>query len=143
MNLQGTGGDIVLVSTKKCLHLGLDLGLTVPLRQLHTSSLGSPVRSSQVMTFGEYGRTRCGFFTWGTTLRALGGGWAGSMRSRGLDPAGLEAYYRDRNLLKAQITADTSACCPFFPDTCHPDHWCNATCGWWSTRSHTPFAPLL
>ena len=28
------------------------------------------------------------------------------MRSRGLDPAGLEAYYRDRNLLKAQITAE-------------------------------------
>ena len=28
------------------------------------------------------------------------------MRSRGLDEKGLEDYYRDRNLLKAKITAE-------------------------------------
>jgi hypothetical protein len=28
------------------------------------------------------------------------------MRARGLDAAGLEEYYRNRNLLKARITAD-------------------------------------
>jgi NAD(P)-dependent dehydrogenase (short-subunit alcohol dehydrogenase family) len=28
------------------------------------------------------------------------------MRARGLDAEGLEAYYRDRNLLKARITPD-------------------------------------
>jgi NAD(P)-dependent dehydrogenase (short-subunit alcohol dehydrogenase family) len=29
----------------------------------------------------------------------------GRMKARGLDEAGLEAYYKDRNLLKEQVTA--------------------------------------
>ncbi len=40
------------------------------------------------------------------SLGLVGGGGARPDEGRGLDEAGLEAYYQGRNLLKAQVTAE-------------------------------------
>ena len=106
MRLQGTGGDIVLVSTKNVFAPGAKFGAysatkaaAHQLARIASLELAeNDVRVNMVApdaVFGD-GARRSGL-------------WAevgpDRMRARGLDEAGLEEYYRNRNLLKARITA--------------------------------------
>jgi rhamnose utilization protein RhaD (predicted bifunctional aldolase and dehydrogenase)/NAD(P)-dependent dehydrogenase (short-subunit alcohol dehydrogenase family) len=103
---QGTGGDIVLVSTKNVFAPGAKFGAysatkaaahqLARIASLEMADLGVRVNMvSPDAVFSDGGR-RSGL-------------WAevgpDRMRARGLDEAGLEAYYRSRNLLKAGVTA--------------------------------------
>jgi len=105
--LQQTGGDVVLVSTKNVFAPGATFGAysatkaashqLARIASLELAALG--VRVNMVApdaVFGEAAR-RSGL-------------WAevgpGRMRARGLDEKGLEEYYRERNLLKARVTAE-------------------------------------
>ncbi len=104
---QQTGGDVVLVSTKNVFAPGATFGAysatkaashqLARIASLELAALG--VRVNMVApdaVFGEAAR-RSGL-------------WAevgpGRMRARGLDEKGLEEYYRERNLLKARVTAE-------------------------------------
>jgi rhamnose utilization protein RhaD (predicted bifunctional aldolase and dehydrogenase)/NAD(P)-dependent dehydrogenase (short-subunit alcohol dehydrogenase family) len=103
---QGTGGDIVLVSTKNVFCPGASFGAysstKAAAHQLaRVASLelaADDVRVNMVSPDAvfSHGARRSGL-------------WAevgpGRMKARGLDEAGLEAYYRDRNLLRARVTA--------------------------------------
>jgi NAD(P)-dependent dehydrogenase (short-subunit alcohol dehydrogenase family) len=104
--LQGTGGDIVLVSSKNVFAPGAKFGAysatksaAHQLARIASLELaGIDVRVNMVSpdaVFSNDGRKS--------------GLWAevgpDRMAARGLDPAGLEEYYRSRNLLKARITA--------------------------------------
>jgi NAD(P)-dependent dehydrogenase (short-subunit alcohol dehydrogenase family) len=105
-NLQETGGDIVLVSTKNVFAPGARFGAysatksaAHQLARIASLELaGFDVRVNMVSpdaVFSNDGRKS--------------GLWAAvgpdRMAARGLDAAGLEEYYRSRNLLKARITA--------------------------------------
>ena len=107
MRLQGTGGDIVLVSTKNVFAPGANFGAysatkaaAHQLARIASLELAEiDVRVNMVApdaVFGD-GARRSGL-------------WAevgpDRMRARGLDEAGLEEYYRTRNLLKARITPE-------------------------------------
>src|SRR5438067_1579923 len=107
LKLQGTGGDIVLVSTKNVFAPGAKFGAysatTAAAHQLaRIASLELAeidVRVNMVApdaVFSHHAR-RSGL--WATV-------GPDRMRARGLDEAGLEEYYRSRNLLKARITAE-------------------------------------
>jgi NAD(P)-dependent dehydrogenase (short-subunit alcohol dehydrogenase family) len=102
---QGTGGDIVLVSTKNVFAPGATFGAysatKAAAHQLaRIASLEFAVHDVRVnmispdAVFG-HGARRSGL-------------WAevgpDRMKARGLDEAGLEEYYRMRNLLKARVT---------------------------------------
>ena len=104
--LQGTGGDIVLVSTKNVFAPGAKFGAysatkaaAHQLARIASLELADiDVRVNMVSpdaVFG-HGKVRSGL-------------WAevgpDRMKARGLDEAGLEEYYRTRNLLKARVTA--------------------------------------
>jgi len=103
---QGTGGDIVLISTKNVFSPGADFGAysstkaaAHQLARIASLELASDdVRVNMVAPDAVFA---CG------TCRS--GLWAevgpGRMKARGLDEAGLEAYYQNRNLLKARVTA--------------------------------------
>jgi rhamnose utilization protein RhaD (predicted bifunctional aldolase and dehydrogenase)/NAD(P)-dependent dehydrogenase (short-subunit alcohol dehydrogenase family) len=103
---QGTGGDIVLVSTKNVFAPGANFGAysstKAAAHQLaRIASLefaGDDVRVNMVAPDAVFGH--------GTRRSGL---WAevgpDRMKARGLDEAGLEAYYQSRNLLKAQVTS--------------------------------------
>ena len=104
---QGTGGDVVLVSSKNVFAPGAGFGAysatkaaahqLARIASLEMAPLG--VRVNMVApdaVFGE-GERRSGLW------REVG---PERMRARGLDERGLEEYYRQRNLLKARITAD-------------------------------------
>ena len=103
---QATGGDIVLVSTKNVFAPGARFGAysatkaaSHQLARIASLELADiDVRVNMVSpdaVFGE-GARRSGL-------------WAevgpDRMKARGLDEAGLEEYYRTRNLLKARVTA--------------------------------------
>jgi NAD(P)-dependent dehydrogenase (short-subunit alcohol dehydrogenase family) len=103
---QGTGGDVVLVSTKNVFAPGAKFGAysatkaaahqLARIASLEMADLGVRVNMvSPDAVFSDGGRKS--------------GLWAevgpDRMRARGLDEAGLEAYYRGRNLLKAGVTA--------------------------------------
>ena len=103
---QATGGDIVLVSTKNVFAPGAKFGAysatkaaahqLARIASLELADQGVRVNMvSPDAVFAEGGRKS--------------GLWAevgpDRMRARGLDEAGLEAYYRSRNLLKAGVTA--------------------------------------
>jgi len=103
---QGTGGDIVVVSTKNVFAPGATFGAysatkaaAHQLARIASLELaGIDVRVNMVSpdaVFSHGGR-RSGL-------------WAevgpGRMKARGLDEKGLEEYYRNRNLLKARVTA--------------------------------------
>jgi rhamnose utilization protein RhaD (predicted bifunctional aldolase and dehydrogenase)/NAD(P)-dependent dehydrogenase (short-subunit alcohol dehydrogenase family) len=103
---QNSGGDVVLVSTKNVFAPGAKFGAysatkaaSHQLARIASLELaGLDVRVNMVApdaVFSE-GRRKSGL-------------WAevgpDRMRARGLDEAGLEAYYRSRNLLKAAVTA--------------------------------------
>jgi NAD(P)-dependent dehydrogenase (short-subunit alcohol dehydrogenase family) len=104
--VQGTGGDIILISTKNVFAPGAKFGAysatkaaahqLVRIASLELAELGVRVNMvSPDAVFGDGGR-RSGL-------------WAevgpDRMRARGLDEQGLEEYYRQRNLLKAKVTA--------------------------------------
>ena len=104
--LQGTGGDIVLVSTKNVFAPGAKFGAysatkaaSHQLARIASLELADDdVRVNMVSPDAVFGQ--------GTRRSGL---WAevgpDRMRARGLDQAGLEEYYRMRNLLKARVTA--------------------------------------
>ena len=103
---QGTGGDIVLVSTKNVFAPGATFGAysatKAAAHQLaRIASLEFAVHDVRVNMISPDA-----VFGHGTRRSGL---WAevgpDRMKARGLDEAGLEEYYRMRNLLKARITA--------------------------------------
>ncbi|TMB00853.1 MAG: bifunctional aldolase/short-chain dehydrogenase [Deltaproteobacteria bacterium] len=107
LGLQGTGGDIVLVSTKNVFAPGAKFGAysatkaaAHQLARIASLELAEiDVRVNMVApdaVFSHHAR-RSGL--WATV-------GPDRMRARGLDEAGLEDYYRSRNLLKARITAE-------------------------------------
>ncbi|HEX6202762.1 MAG TPA: bifunctional aldolase/short-chain dehydrogenase, partial [Thermoanaerobaculia bacterium] len=104
--LQATGGDVVLVSTKNVFAPGASFAAysatkaaAHQLARVASQELADlGVRVNMVApdaVFAE-GARRSGL--WAEVGPAR-------MRARGLDAAGLEEYYRSRNLLKAQVTA--------------------------------------
>ena len=103
---QATGGDIVLVSTKNVFCPGASFGAysstKAAAHQLaRVASLELAADDVRVNMVAPDAVFSCG--------ARRSGLWAevgpGRMKSRGLDEAGLEAYYKDRNLLKTQVTA--------------------------------------
>jgi NAD(P)-dependent dehydrogenase (short-subunit alcohol dehydrogenase family) len=104
---QGRGGDVVLITTKNVFAPGAQFGAysatkaaahqLARVASLEFAAHGVRVNMvSPDAVFGEGGR-RSGL-------------WAevgpDRMRARGLDEAGLEEYYRGRNLLKARVTGE-------------------------------------
>ncbi len=103
---QRTGGDIVLVSTKNVFSPGAGFGAysstKAAAHQLaRIASLELAADDVRVNMVSPDAVFACG------TCRS--GLWAevgpDRMKARGLDEAGLEAYYQSRNLLKTQVTA--------------------------------------
>jgi len=104
--IQGTGGDIVLISTKNVFAPGAKFGAysatkaaayqLARIASLELAEMG--VRVNMVSPDGVFahGKRKSGL-------------WAevgpNRMRARGLDEKQLEEYYQNRNLLKAKITA--------------------------------------
>lgn len=103
---QGTGGDIVLVSTKNVFAPGAGFGAysatkaaAHQLARIATLELApADVRVNMVAPDAVFSHDERPSGLWAEV-------GPGRMKARGLDAAGLEAYYRDRNLLKARITA--------------------------------------
>jgi rhamnose utilization protein RhaD (predicted bifunctional aldolase and dehydrogenase)/NAD(P)-dependent dehydrogenase (short-subunit alcohol dehydrogenase family) len=104
--LQGTGGDIVMVSTKNVFAPGARFGAYSA-----TKAAGHQLARIASQEFAEldvrvnmvapdavfsHGERKSGLWTEIGPER---------MSARGLSPAGLEEYYRNRNLLKAKVTA--------------------------------------
>jgi NAD(P)-dependent dehydrogenase (short-subunit alcohol dehydrogenase family) len=104
---QGTGGDVIVVSTKNVFAPGAGFGAysatkaashqLARIASLEFAKMDVRVNMvSPDAVFSDRGRKS--------------GLWAevgpDRMRARGLDEKGLEEYYRNRNLLKARITAD-------------------------------------
>jgi NAD(P)-dependent dehydrogenase (short-subunit alcohol dehydrogenase family) len=104
--IQGTGGDIVFVSTKNVFSPGAKFGAysatkaaahqLARIASLELAELGVRVNMVAPDAIFSHGARKSGL-------------WAevgpDRMRARGLDEKGLEEYYRQRNLLKATITA--------------------------------------
>ena len=103
---QGTGGDIVLVSTKNVFAPGANFGAysstKAAAHQLaRIASLEfavDDVRVNMVAPDAVFGHGTCRSGLWAEV-------GPDRMKARGLDEAGLEAYYQSRNLLKAQVTS--------------------------------------
>ncbi|MFQ5816462.1 MAG: bifunctional aldolase/short-chain dehydrogenase [Terriglobia bacterium] len=104
--LQGTGGDIVVVSTKNVFAPGAKFGAYSA-----TKAAAHQLARVASLELAEIGvRVNMvapdAVFSHGPRKSSL---WAEvgpeRMRARGLDAEGLEEYYRNRNLLKAKITA--------------------------------------
>jgi rhamnose utilization protein RhaD (predicted bifunctional aldolase and dehydrogenase)/NAD(P)-dependent dehydrogenase (short-subunit alcohol dehydrogenase family) len=104
---QGTGGDIVLISTKNVFAPGAKFGAysatkaaahqLARIASLEMAEIGVRVNMVSPDAVFSHGTRRSGL-------------WAevgpDRMRARGLDEKGLEEYYRKRNLLKARVTAE-------------------------------------
>jgi rhamnose utilization protein RhaD (predicted bifunctional aldolase and dehydrogenase)/NAD(P)-dependent dehydrogenase (short-subunit alcohol dehydrogenase family) len=106
-DVQGTGGDIVVVSTKNVFAPGAKFGAysatKAAAHQLaRIASLEFAERDVRVNMIAPDA-----VFSHGERQSGL---WAevgpDRMAARGLDLKGLEEYYRDRNLLKARVTAE-------------------------------------
>jgi rhamnose utilization protein RhaD (predicted bifunctional aldolase and dehydrogenase)/NAD(P)-dependent dehydrogenase (short-subunit alcohol dehydrogenase family) len=104
--LQGTGGDIVMISTKNVFAPGAKFG-----GYSATKAAGHQLARIASQEFAEMDvRVNMvapdAVFSHGTRKSGL---WSqigpDRMNARGLSPEGLEEYYRNRNLLKAKITA--------------------------------------
>jgi rhamnose utilization protein RhaD (predicted bifunctional aldolase and dehydrogenase)/NAD(P)-dependent dehydrogenase (short-subunit alcohol dehydrogenase family) len=104
---QGTGGDIVTVSTKNVFAPGAKFGA-----YSSTKAAGHQLARIASLEMAEIGvRVNMvspdAVFSHGTRKSGL---WAevgpDRMRARGLDEKGLEEYYQKRNLLKARVTAE-------------------------------------
>ncbi|MBN1131305.1 MAG: SDR family NAD(P)-dependent oxidoreductase, partial [Chitinispirillaceae bacterium] len=104
--LQGIGGDIVLVSTKNVFAPGASFGAysatkaaahqLARIASLELAPIDVRVNMIAPDAVFSHGSHKSGL--WATV-------GPGRMKSRGLDEAGLEEYYRKRNLLKANVTA--------------------------------------
>lgn len=104
---QGTGGDVVLVSTKNVFAPGAGFGAysatkaashqLARIASLEFAAMDVRVNMVAPDAVFSDGERRSGLW------QEVG---PGRMKTHGLDEQGLEAYYRDRNLLKARITAD-------------------------------------
>lgn len=105
--LQGTGGDVVMVSTKNVFAPGAGFGAysatkaaahqLARIASLEFASMGVRVNMVSPDAVFSHGGRKSGL--WATV-------GPDRMRARGLDEKGLEEYYRNRNLLKTRITAD-------------------------------------
>jgi rhamnose utilization protein RhaD (predicted bifunctional aldolase and dehydrogenase)/NAD(P)-dependent dehydrogenase (short-subunit alcohol dehydrogenase family) len=106
-SLQGTGGDVVLVSTKNVFAPGASFGAysatkaaahqLARIASLEMAPLGVRVNMVAPDAVFAHGSRRSGLW------QEVG---PDRMKARGLDEAGLEEYYRSRNLLKARVTAE-------------------------------------
>jgi NAD(P)-dependent dehydrogenase (short-subunit alcohol dehydrogenase family) len=104
--LQGTGGDVVLVSTKNVFAPGVSFGAysatkaaahqLARVASLELAPLG--VRVNMVAPDAVFGEGERPSGLWAEVGPER-------MRARGLSEAELEEYYRGRNLLKARVTA--------------------------------------
>jgi rhamnose utilization protein RhaD (predicted bifunctional aldolase and dehydrogenase)/NAD(P)-dependent dehydrogenase (short-subunit alcohol dehydrogenase family) len=113
--LQGTGGDIVLVSTKNVFAPGAGFGAysatkaaahqLARIASLEFAPLGVRVNMVAPDAVFSHGQKRSGLWA------AVG---PNRMKARGLDERGLEEYYRSRNLLKAAVTAEHVASAVLF-----------------------------
>ena len=104
--VQGTGGDIILISTKNVFSPGAKFGAysatkaaahqLARIASLELAEIDVRVNMVSPDAVFSHGDRKSGL-------------WAevgpDRMRARGLDEKGLEEYYRKRNLLKAKITA--------------------------------------
>ncbi|MHC4169660.1 MAG: SDR family NAD(P)-dependent oxidoreductase [Planctomycetota bacterium] len=103
--LQGTGGDIIIVSTKNVPCPGAGFG-AYSATKAACHQLGR-IASIELAQYGVRVNMVApdGVFSEGKYKSGL---WAAvgpdRMRARGLDEEGLQEYYQDRNLLKAKIT---------------------------------------
>lgn len=103
---QGTGGDIVLVSTKNVFAPGANFGAYSSTK----AAAHQLARIASLELADEDVRVNMvapdAVFSGGGRRSGL---WAevgpDRMKARGLDEAGLEKYYQNRNLLKARVTA--------------------------------------
>lgn len=106
--LQGTGGDIVMVSTKNVFAPGAGFGAySATKAAAHQLSRIACVEMAEMgvrvnmvapdAVFSDHGARKSGLW------QEVG---PSRMKARGLDEAGLEEYYRSRNQLKARITPD-------------------------------------
>ncbi len=105
--LQGTGGDVVLISTKNVFAPGAKFGAysatkaaahqLARIASLEFAELGVRVNMVAPDAVFSHGQTKSGLWAQVGPDR---------MKARGLDEAGLEEYYRNRNLLKAKVTAE-------------------------------------
>ena len=103
---QATGGDVVLISTKNVFAPGARFGAysatkaaahqLARIASLEMADLDVRVNMVSPDAVFAHGARKSGLWA------AVG---PDRMRARGLDEAGLEAYYRSRNLLKAGVTA--------------------------------------
>ena len=103
---QGCGGDIILISTKNVFAPGAKFGAysatkaaahqLARIASLELAEIGVRVNMIAPDAVFAHGERRSGLWA------AVGPDRA---RARGLDEHGLEEYYRNRNLLKARITA--------------------------------------
>jgi NAD(P)-dependent dehydrogenase (short-subunit alcohol dehydrogenase family) len=103
---QGTGGDIVVVSTKNVFSPGAGFGAYSA-----TKAAAHQLARIASLEFAELG-VRVNMVSPDAVFSHKdrpSGLWAevgpDRMRARGLDAAGLEEYYRSRNLLKARVSA--------------------------------------
>jgi rhamnose utilization protein RhaD (predicted bifunctional aldolase and dehydrogenase)/NAD(P)-dependent dehydrogenase (short-subunit alcohol dehydrogenase family) len=106
MEKQGTGGDIVLVSTKNVFAPGAKFGAysatkaaahqLARVASLELAAIGVRVNMVSPDAVFSHGGRRSGLWEQVGPDR---------MKARGLDEKGLEDYYRGRNLLKARVTA--------------------------------------
>jgi NAD(P)-dependent dehydrogenase (short-subunit alcohol dehydrogenase family) len=104
---QQTGGDVVLVSTKNVFAPGAGFGAysatkaaSHQLARIASLEMAAQdVRVNMVAPDAVFsdGARKSGLW------KEVG---PGRMKARGLDEKGLEAYYQNRNLLKARVTAD-------------------------------------
>ncbi len=104
--LQGTGGDIVFISTKNVFVPGAGFGAysatkaaahqLARIASMEFADMGVRVNMIAPDAVFKHGSRRSGLWAEAGSER---------MRSRGLDAKDLENYYQNRNLLKARITA--------------------------------------
>ena len=112
---QSTGGDVVLVSTKNVFAPGASFGAysatkaashqLARIASLELAPLGVRVNMVAPDAVFSDGARRSGLW------QEVG---PDRMKARGLDERGLEEYYRNRNLLRARITADHVAAAVLF-----------------------------
>jgi NAD(P)-dependent dehydrogenase (short-subunit alcohol dehydrogenase family) len=110
MEAQGCGGQVVVNSSKNVFAPGAGFGAYSvskaaahqlgKIAALELAPLG--IRVNMINADAVFGDERIPSLLW----QAVG---PDRMRARGLDEAGLRAYYRDRNLLKAEVTVDDVA----------------------------------
>lgn len=103
---QGTGGDVILISTKNVFAPGARFGAysatksaahqLARIASLEFADMGVRVNMVSPDAVFSHGERKSGL--WETV-------GPDRMKARGLDAQGLEEYYRSRNLLKARVTA--------------------------------------